>query len=175
MGIKKSEGVVVMIFTKLIRSIQSNSNSLFNSVAIAVLTVVTSSSVSMAEKFSNGVIPSRLADGISVYGESERPDIVGQEYMVIEKVGNKTVGAFYLPRSDFSCFYGRVRGSELNITLIDGYDRQKYNYSLALNSRGLTASRLPMMGTPTYKPLGEISNNDRRILNSCKSQLQSDR
>ena len=107
-----------------------------------------------------------------MYGESERPDVVGKEYIIFEMVGKKTVGAFYLPQSEFSCFYGQFNGSKLDVTLIDGYDQKKYNYALTLNERGLTASRLPHMGAPNYKPLAQIGENDRRMLNSCKVQLQ---
>jgi hypothetical protein len=167
-----AKGVVFMSVTKLFQSVNKQKGYWFASTMLATLGVLLSSSVSLADNADRVIIPNRLTDGVSLYGEADRPDEVGKEYLILEKVGNKTIGAIYMPRSDFSCFYGRVKKSELNITLIDGYNGQQYNYGLSLHSRGLTASKLPMMGTPTYQPLGEISDNDRRILESCKSQLQ---
>jgi hypothetical protein len=38
----------------------------------------------------------------------------------------------------------------------------------------MIASKQPMMGEPSYQPLGKISDNDRQILTACKLQL-SDR
>lgn len=154
------------------------------SAAIAALTLVSGNNTALGDKpnrlslreASRAVIanpPSgNISGNIYLYGETDRPDIIGKEYIVFEKIGRKTVGAFYLPQSEFSCFYGNFNGSKLNITLLDTYDGQKYKYTLALNPSGLTASKQPMMGTPTYQPLGKISTNDLRILNACKSQLQ---
>jgi hypothetical protein len=113
-------------------------------------------------------------NGTYLYGEADRPDVIGKEYMLFETTGNKTIGAFYLPQSEFSCFYGQFKGARMNITLIDAYDRQKYNLTLALNpNNGLTASKQPMMGEPTYFPLGtKITANEQRILDVCKQQVR---
>jgi hypothetical protein len=167
-----AKGVVFMLVTKLFQFINKQKSYWFASTMLATLGVLLSSSVSLADNADRVIIPNRLTDGVSLYGEADRPDEIGKEYLILEKVGNKTIGAIYMPQSDFSCFYGRVKKSDLNITLIDGYNGQQYNYGLSLHSRGLTASKMPMMGTPTYQPLGQISDNDRRILESCKSQLQ---
>ena len=112
-----------------------------------------------------------LANGVYLYGETDRPDVVGKEYIVFETIGTKARGAFYLPRSEFSCFYGQLRGSRLDVTVIDPFDRQKYNFTLTVNSNGLNASKQPQSGQPTYQPLDKVSPNDLRILAVCKSQL----
>jgi hypothetical protein len=173
-----------MFFTKLLHSIHNNKKLWLMSAAIAAITLVSGNNTALGDKpdrlslqaASQAVIanpPSgNISSNIYLYGETNRPDIIGKEYIVFEKIGSKTVGAFYLPQSEFSCFYGNFNGSKLNITLLDTYDGQKYKYSLALNPSGLTASKQPMMGTPTYQPLGKISTNDLRILNACKAQLQ---
>jgi hypothetical protein len=159
-----------MLFTTLLKSIRNSRKSWFASGVIAILAITIGASRMVAD------VPNRLsgtpaANGIYLYGESDRPETIGKEYIIFERIGNKTVGAFYLPRSEFNCFKGQFQGSRLNVTLTDAFDRQKYNFSLNLNPRGLTASKLPMMGEPTYQPLGKISDNDRRILNACKLQL----
>jgi hypothetical protein len=172
-----------MFFTKLLYSIDTSKKLWLTSAAVAALTLVSGNETALGkpnrlsfQQASPSIIstpPSeKISGNIYLYGETDRPDIIGKEYVVFEKIGRKTVGAFYLPQSEFSCFYGNFTGSKLNITLIDTYDGQKYKYSLALNPSGLTASKQPMMGTPTYQPLGKVSTNDLRILNACKAQLQ---
>ena len=160
-----------MLLTTLLKSIRSSRNRWLIGGAIAVLAIIVGDNTTALAD-----IPSRLSGtpatgGVYLYGESDRPEVIGKEYIIFERIGNKTVGAFYLPRSEFNCFKGQFQGSRLNVTLIDAFDRQKYNFSLNLNPRGLTASKLPVMGEPTYQPLGKISDNDRRILRACKLEL----
>ena len=159
-----------MLFTTLLKSIRNSRKSWLVSGIIAILATTIGASRMVAD------VPSRLSgtpatSGVYLYGESDRPEVIGKEYIIFERIGNKTVGAFYLPRSEFNCFKGQFQGSRLNVVLTDAFDRQKYNFSLNLNPRGLTASKSPMMGEPTYQSLGKISDNDRRILNACKLQL----
>jgi hypothetical protein len=171
-----------MVVTTLLQSIFSSKQRCLTSGVIAILVTLASNPTALADR------PSRLVssqptshlnatpniDGVYLYGESSQPDVVGKEYIVFETIGNKTIGAFYLPRSEFSCFYGQFKGARMNVTLIDTFDRQKYNFALALNPSGMIASKQPMMGEPSYQPLGKISDNDRQILTACKLQL-SDR
>ncbi len=173
-----------MFFTTLLHSIDTSKKLWLTSTVVAALTLVSGNNTAFGDKpnrlsfqqASPSVIstpPSeKISGNIYLYGETDKPDIIGKEYIVLEKLGRKTVGAFYLPQSEFSCFYGNFTGSKLNITLIDTYDGQKYKYSLALNPSGLSASKQPMMGTPTYQPLGKVSTNDLRILDTCKQQLK---
>lgn len=148
------------------------------SIVIAIGATLTSNLTALTEqptRFSRGETPptnaTALANGVYLYGETARPDIVGKEYIVFETIGTKARGAFYLPRSEFSCFYGQLRGSRLNVTVIDPFDRQQYNFTLTVNSNGLNASKQPKSGQPTYQPLDKVSPNDLRILAACKSQL----
>jgi hypothetical protein len=168
-----------MIVNTLLQSIRTSKNCWFTSIAIAMLVTFAShpnaageTTTAMVDK-SSRVTVTPTANGVYLYGESDRPDVVGKEYLVFETIGNKTIGAFYLPRSEFNCFYGQFTGSRMNVTLIDAFDLQKYKFTLALNPSGLTASKQPMMGEPTYQPLGKISNNDLQILNTCKLQLRT--
>jgi hypothetical protein len=167
-----------MIVHTLLQSIRNSKTHWFTSLSIAILITLSSHSTAAADTTtamvdtSSRVTVTPTANGVYLYGESDRPDVVGKEYMVFETIGNKTIGAFYLPRSEFNCFYGQFKGSRMNITLIDAFDLQKYKFTLALNPNGLTASKQPMMGEPTYQPLGKISNNDLQILKTCKLQLQ---
>lgn len=154
-----------------ISHINARSHRWLYSTTIAILATFATSTITHTQTPPSSISP--IVDNIHLYGETSRPDVVGKEYMVFEATGNRTVGAFYLPQSEFSCFYGRFQGSRLNITLIDSYDRQKYALTLRLNSgNGLTASRQPHMGEPTYQPLGTLGSFDRQIIATCKAQIQ---
>jgi hypothetical protein len=159
-----------MSFTTSLNSSCNNQHRWFTSVMIALATIVMQPANGLAGNL-NRLNLSPQTNGVYLYGESDQPDVVGKEYIIFETVGNKTIGAFYLPKSEFSCFHGQFQGSRMNVTLIDTFDRQKYNFTLNLNPSGLTASKQPMMGEPSYQPLDKISNTDRSILNTCKVQL----
>jgi hypothetical protein len=169
-----------MIVNKLLQSIHNSKNRWFISIAIAILATLVSHTTAAADN-TNAMVASSSSrvsvppttNGVYLYGESDRPDVIGKEYMVFETIGTKTIGAFYLPKSEFSCFSGKFKGSRLNITLIDAFDLKQYKLTLALNLYGLTASKQPMMGEPTYQPLGNVSSNDLQILKACKLQLQN--
>jgi hypothetical protein len=160
-----------MLFTTLLDSVRNTKRRWLISGTIAILTTLVShSSAALADSLNRmNVTPS--INGVYLYGESDRPDVVGKEYLIFETIGTKTIGAFYLPKSEFSCFKGQFQRSRLNVTLTDTFDRQKYNFTLNLNPSGLTASKQPMMGEPSYQPLGKVSDNDRRMLDTCKVQL----
>lgn len=162
-----------MLLATLSKSIRSSNKCWFVSGAIALIATLISNNSTVLAENPSGVSGSPITNGVYLYGESDRPEVIGKEYIIFERIGSKTIGAFYLPRSEFNCFKGQFQGSQLKVTLTDAFDRQKYNFSLKLNPSGLTASKLPMMGEPTYQPLGKISDNDRRILNACKLQLPS--
>jgi hypothetical protein len=157
-----------MIFVTLWQSISYINQRWLGKIAMAALAVLAGSNPLLAQPPSL----SPLMGGVHLYGESTRPDVIGKEYIIFETIGTKTIGAFYLPQSEFSCFYGQFKGSQLQVTILDPYDSQKYKYTLSIDPKGLMASKQPMMGEPTYQPLSKISNNDRRILTACKLQLQ---
>jgi hypothetical protein len=162
-----------MLLTTLLKSIRNSRKRWFISGAIAILAIIVGDNTTALADIPNRLSGNPETSGVHLYGESDQPEVIGKEYIIFERIGNKTVGAFYLPRSEFNCFKGKFQGSRLNVTLTDAFDRQKYNFTLKLNPSGLTASRLPMMGEPTYQPLGKISDNDRRILNACKLQMSN--
>ena len=160
-----------MISVTLLQSIRHLKQRWLERIAMAALAALAGSNPLLAE-IPSRLIRSPLVGGVHLYGESNRPDVIGKEYIIFETIGTKTIGAFYLPRSEFSCFYGQFKGSQLSVTILDPYDSQKYNYTLSIEPKGLTASKQPMRGEPTYQPLSKISDNDRRILAACKLQLQ---
>ncbi len=99
-----------------------------------------------------------LKQGIYLYGQSPKPNEIKQEYFVFEVRQHKVVGAFYLPRSAFYCFYGNLeRTTQLNLTVVDTYDGTTSPYSVDLQK---------------YHPIPTVSDNDQRILAICKTAHQ---
>ncbi|WP_341730782.1 hypothetical protein [Microcoleus sp. EPA2] len=94
---------------------------------------------------------------IYLYGQSPEPEQIKQEYFVFEVRQGKVVGAFYLPRSAFYCFYGSMEVNQLNLTVVDTYDGSRSPYSVNLQQ---------------YHHLSTVSDNDRRILGICKRDHQ---
>jgi hypothetical protein len=97
------------------------------------------------------------SDRIYLYGQSPKPDEIKQEYFVFEMRQGKVIGAFYLPRSAFYCFYGNIERTQLNLTVVDTYDGSRSPYSVNLQQ---------------YYPIPTVSDNDRRILGICKTAHQ---
>jgi hypothetical protein len=96
---------------------------------------------------------------IYLYGQSAEPEQIKQEYFVFELRQGKVVGAFYLPRSAFYCFYGSIEVNQLNLTVVDTYDGSRSPYSVNLQQ---------------YHHLSTVSDNDRRILGICKRAHQDE-
>jgi hypothetical protein len=164
---------VFSIFTRSLQLIyKSNKFWLIISAIIVTLAAFVGNITAQADKSDRSTLP-QIPNGVYLFGEADRSNVVGKEYIIIEIIGNKAIGAFYMPRSEFNCFYGQLKGSRLNLTLIDTFEHQKYNYTLTLNSHGLTAGQQPTIEQPTYRPLSKIGAIDRQILTACKVQLKN--
>jgi hypothetical protein len=158
--------------TTIDRTIDRVNNLLIGVIVLGALLGVTATAAAAAERDSIRVNVDRLQNGIYLYGESMTPETIGKEYIIFETKNSQTIGAIYLPHSEFSCFKGNFSGNRMNISLIDSYDRQVYKYKLTLGSKNtLTASKQPMMGSPTYQLVGKHSDNDLRMLKTCKTEL----
>lgn len=111
-------------------------------------------------------------DGTYLYGRSPQPDQFGQEYAVFAVRDRRVVGAFYLPRSEFSCFYGDLDPQQLDLTVIHPYSREAYGYEIALQSSSadaIAAVNNPSvkLGLQGYHPISTLTDNDRRMLQTC--------
>jgi hypothetical protein len=117
-----------------------------------------------------------LADGVYLYGETPEPDQLGASYMVFEVNDNQVMGAFYMPRSSFDCFQGSLAGNQLDLTVINSYDQSAHAVVLNVESDSYIASA----GNPIAAParlnglhnLETVSENDQRILQTCKADFQ---
>ncbi|MFE1745795.1 hypothetical protein [Coleofasciculus sp. H7-2] len=118
-----------------------------------------------------------VGDGIYVYGSSQKPEEIGQEYLVFEARQGKVRGAFYMPSSEYSCFSGKVEAQQINLTVQDPYDSTTYSHSIALSEAPPVASvdsRLPIedsLQLQGYHPINKISANDQQMLKACQANF----
>jgi len=117
-----------------------------------------------------------LPDGTYLYGQSQQPDQIGQEYIVFELQDGKLIGALYMPRSEFSCFQGTMTASNLEMVVDHPYEDTQYPYAIALDTTAPIASRNEQTSAAVtlkgYHPLEEISKNDQRMLATCQQEFQ---
>jgi hypothetical protein len=120
---------------------------------------------------------SALDNGTYLYGQSAAAEQIGSAYMVFEVNQGKVIGAFYMPRSSFDCFYGNLEADHVALTIVDSYEQNLRPYSVALE----TAAPVAMAGNETIVPVGlqgfhrinALSNNDQRILSTCKANYHN--
>lgn len=93
-----------------------------------------------------------LPNGVYLYGNSPQPNQLLRNYVVFEQQNGQVVGAFYSPQSDFTCFTGDVKGMQLEVAAIAP---EQPPYAVRAQLSKLNA-------------LPTISENDRRILSTCK-------
>ncbi len=126
---------------------------------------------------SQSLIPanSPLSDGVYLYGQSPQPDVLGNAYIVLEVKGSKVIGAFYMPHSSFDCAYGNITAKELQVTIVDSYERTRYPYAIAVQQQQTVASKpgarlQPSITLKGFHPIATVSENDQRILGICKQE-----
>jgi hypothetical protein len=118
-----------------------------------------------------------LADGIYLYGESPESDQIGQAYMVFESRADKMIGAFYMPHSEFDCFYGTRQGNELALTVVNSYDLNTHTFAVGIVHQYPVASTSdhPTDGEFALEglhPIAEVSELDQQLLATCKQNYQ---
>ncbi len=122
--------------------------------------------------------PQALADGTYLYGQAETAEQLGSAYMVFEVKQGKLLGAFYMPRSSFDCFYGSVEADRMALTVVDSYAQSPHPYAVALKSDEPIAMAgseaiVPPVTLEGFHQLENLSSNDQRILSTCKANYQN--
>jgi hypothetical protein len=119
---------------------------------------------------------SPLADGAYLYGQSDKPEEIGKEYLVFQVQRGKVIGAFYLPQSEFSCFSGSIDARAMKLSIIDPYENTAYPYAIAVQESSPIATANgeipPAVGLEGYQQLPQLSNLDRHILGICLNQVE---
>ncbi len=114
-------------------------------------------------------LKNRLANGTYLYGTSRQPDEIGQGYMVFTVHQGEVKGAVYMPHSEFSCFTGTFDNNKMKMSIIDPYDGSRYDYAVNLQVPTIagTNNQWGEIGLDGYHRINAISQNDRKILNTC--------
>lgn len=128
-----------------------------------------------------------IPDGIYLYGKSSQPGQIGKEYLVFEAHQGKVVGAIYLPSSEYSCFSGTLDSRQMNLTVVNPYDQTAVSHKIARAQPAQIAAvggQINLDNTydsltyphavqlDGYQPISQVSDNDKQILNSCRSNSQ---
>jgi hypothetical protein len=133
------------------------------------------SSASQAARMASST--AKLADGVYLYGDTNRPDQLGQSYFVFEVTQGKVLGAMYTPQSSFDCARGSFQYEQLALKVRDSYDRTASDYAIALDRSAPVASTnlnsLVPVGLSGLQKLDKVSQNDMRLLNTCKATFQA--
>lgn len=127
-----------------------------------------------------------IPDGTYLYGQSSQPNQIGQEYIVFQANEGQLVGALYLPQSEFSCFHGTLESKQMNLQVVNPYDQtalahtieNQQQTSVAAAGSQLNLDRIYESLTypytvrlDQYQPVGQLSENDQRMLNICRENL----
>ncbi len=99
-----------------------------------------------------------LPDGIYLYGDSPQPNQVLQNYIVFQRQNDRVVGAIYAPRSDFTCFTGKIQGNTL--------------YGKAISAGKIQTVEVNTQLTNLHS-IRTISSNDRRLLSMCQQTARA--
>jgi hypothetical protein len=120
--------------------------------------------------------PTSLPDGVYLYGQSQKPDELGKAYFVFESKKGQVIGALYMPSSSFDCATGSFKEKQLALQVMNSYDRTTNAFNIALERTATVAfstanSPIREIGLEGFYKLDTVSDNDRRILNVCKTDL----
>ncbi|NET59294.1 MAG: hypothetical protein F6K47_25090 [Symploca sp. SIO2E6] len=137
------------------------------------------------DTFENTLLP----NGTYLYGQSSKPEQIGQEYLVFEANQGKVVGALYMPSSEFSCFHGTLDSNHLNLIVVNPYDQTAISHVIARKQSSPIATAGGQLnlensydsltyphtvGLEGYKQISEVSDNDHRILSMCRNDYQEE-
>ncbi|MHC5599448.1 MAG: hypothetical protein ACYTXC_26530 [Nostoc sp.] len=118
-----------------------------------------------------------VKDGIYLYGQSPKPNQLGQGYIIFQKQQDKVRGALYMPQSELNCFQGTINPSgELAMTV----NTSSTEASSEQSNQVATSNRLPKvaddesnsyaysLALQDFYRLNSITAGDRRTLQMCK-------
>jgi hypothetical protein len=110
-----------------------------------------------------------IANGTFLYGESNQPGRLNSEYVVFENKSGRVFGAVFLANSEFSCFHGKLRSSQLNMMVVDTDSNAAHPYAVNLETGYKKTS------SAEYKAVKKIGRTELRLLESCRSMYKSSR
>lgn len=141
-------------------------------VGIAALAGLAASVTSLAEVASaqGPVIP----EGEYVFSTASQPGVFGEDYLVFEVQGDRAVGAFYWPQSEFECFTGSVEQGRLAVQVQNLYEGTVSQTTIPLQTRTEVASSgvgVVPFGVDGMQRLSDLSDVDRNLLEQCRTAI----
>ena len=114
-----------------------------------------------------------LADGTYLFGQTETPNEIGTTYAIFSVRNNRTVGAFYQPRSSFDCFSGQISPSELAVNIVDSYEQTVHPYEVAvsLDNSLVAGSAVGAYTLDGFHRIDELGDRDLEMLAICQADL----
>lgn len=97
-----------------------------------------------------------LTNGIYLYGNSPQANELAGHYVVFERYSDEVVGAFYSPRSEFTCFAGKLQDTELDVEAV------------VPNSPTTQAVSAQLENLHSIK---QVTPNDQQMLATCKQEM----
>ncbi|MEO1400080.1 MAG: hypothetical protein AAFV72_02370 [Cyanobacteria bacterium J06635_1] len=110
-------------------------------------------------------------DGVYLYGQQPLPNQLATAYLVFEARAGIILGAFYMPQSSFDCVQGQFQDTQLALTVTDSYSQDNFEYALGIERDTQVASTegAVAMAIEGYHRIQQVSENDLRILDTCKA------
>ncbi|WP_264328105.1 hypothetical protein [Romeriopsis navalis] len=122
-------------------------------------------------------VAAKLADGVYLYGQTNQPNQLNQAYFVFEVNKGNVLGALYMPGSSFDCAHGSFNREQLALKVRGAYEQPTSTYSIALDRSAKVATSnlngIGQVGLSGFKKLAQVSQNDIRLLNTCKATYQA--
>lgn len=124
--------------------------------------------------------PVLLENGLYLFGQSPQRDQNGVTYAVLSINNNRTVGAFYQPRSVFNCFSGQVRPDRLTLDVVDAYTQTVHPYAVSITpDTSLVADKSTEAAytldgfyqISKYHRIESLTAQDAEILAICQADL----
>jgi hypothetical protein len=121
-------------------------------------------------------ISTTMADGVYLYGQTQKPNELGQAYFVFEVKQGKVMGALYMPQSSFDCAAGQFQRDNLALKVRDTYDKAVSPYSIATTQTAKVASNqttVVPLGLEGFHKIDQVSPNDLRLLQTCRQEYRA--
>ncbi|WP_110988531.1 hypothetical protein [Acaryochloris thomasi] len=118
--------------------------------------IVQANSTLQASNQRSSSAPAAATNAIQFYGQTPQPNQLRKGYVVFQQQDSQVVGAYYQPRSEFSCFVGDLENRRLDVDLLSPQGQKRDEAQILLS---------------TLHDLDSPDANARRILGVCRQQM----
>ena len=118
----------------------------------------------------------QVANGVYLFGDTTKPGQMGHEYMVIQIKGDRVIGGFYEPASEFSCFTGSISPTEINLEIQAPHQAEMLSYRVPLylnNQVAIAEFVMPFesaFGLQGTYHIEQLDADSRQVLQRCRDE-----